>query len=354
MEIRFKDAKLECRENGELKVGGYINVTERDSEILFSQKREKWFVEKMQKGVFQRALEKASEVPLLFQHDWEKRLASTLDQSLKLKEDNIGLRFDATINNPEVYDLVQKGELNSCSFGFIVRNQSFEPVDSKLEKRYVTDIELLEVSLVNKPAYVGSLAEVRAYEEALAEEENKKKKKDDKDTSEENPNGKKDEKEVKDKEQDKEKPVGTKDNKKDDKPKDDKKEKSDNNKGKSDKISQDNFKKESEDKSDKKDESEDKKKKDEKREDDNSISYKDEELKRAISEILDKVIEEKNLALTRKESEEQFLQESIQKEKQFSNEIVSELEGEAMRCSGDVVQLRLDLLKLKNVKKEYK
>lgn len=36
MEYRLKDVSLTCEE-GELRVGGYINVTERESEILFSK-----------------------------------------------------------------------------------------------------------------------------------------------------------------------------------------------------------------------------------------------------------------------------------------------------------------------------
>ena len=45
MEIRFKALEAECRNDGSFKIGGYVNVTERESELLYSGKRGKWFNE---------------------------------------------------------------------------------------------------------------------------------------------------------------------------------------------------------------------------------------------------------------------------------------------------------------------
>lgn len=170
MEYRIKDVNLQAEDDGLMKVGGYINVTERESEMLYSKRKRKWFKEVMKRGVFQRAIEKAREIPLLFEHNWEKRLATTGDSTLTLKEDNVGLKFEAIIEDRSVYEQVKSGAINSCSFGFRALEEAVEPIDSRLERRFVSDIELLEVSLVSNPAYVGSLAEVRAYEEETAEE----------------------------------------------------------------------------------------------------------------------------------------------------------------------------------------
>lgn len=170
MEFRIKDVQLQANDNGELKIGGYINVTERPSEMLFNRRNGKWFTEVMKKGVFQRAIDNATGIPLLFEHNWQKQLASTIDGNLALREDNIGLRFDAVIKDEAVYEQVSAGLINSCSFGFRAITDEIEPVNAKLEKRFVTEIELLEVSLVKNPAYVGSLCESRALEEELQEE----------------------------------------------------------------------------------------------------------------------------------------------------------------------------------------
>lgn len=171
MEIRIKDVSLLAEDDDLMKVGGYINVTERESEMLYSKKRGKWFKEIMKRGVFQRAIEKAKEIPLLFEHDWNKALANTRSNTLILKEDNVGLKFEAIIEDRSIYDQVKAGIINSCSFGFRALDEAIEPINSRLEKRMVSNIELLEVSLVKNPAYVGSLAEVRAYEEEVAKED---------------------------------------------------------------------------------------------------------------------------------------------------------------------------------------
>lgn len=168
MEFRIKDCQLKAEENGSLKVGGYVNVTERESEMLYNKKNGKWFREIMKKGVFQQAIERAGRnIPLLFEHDWNKQLASIEEGSLSLREDNVGLRFDAIIEDESVYQQVKAGIINSCSFGFRALTEEIKSVNSKLEKRFISEIELMEVSLVKNPAYVGSLCEARSYEEEI-------------------------------------------------------------------------------------------------------------------------------------------------------------------------------------------
>ncbi|MFR2314914.1 HK97 family phage prohead protease [Terrisporobacter sp.] len=167
MEFRIKDVNLEVDTRGIQRIGGYINVTERESEMLFSQQRGKWFKETMQKGVFQRSIAKSQSIPLLLEHDWDKEIANTTNGTLELREDNIGLRFDATIDDSQLYEEIRSGKINSCSFGFKVNDQEYQEVNSRLEKRYVKDITLLECSLVKNPAYVGSLVESRNLENAL-------------------------------------------------------------------------------------------------------------------------------------------------------------------------------------------
>lgn len=169
MEFRIKDVQLDHTEDR--KIGGYVNVTERESETLYSQQRGKWFKEVMKKGVFERALAKNQSIPCLLEHNWDKELAHTSKGTLELREDNIGLRFDAIITDDEVYEQIRSGAINSCSFGFTVEEQDFENVNSRFEKRYVHEINLKEISLVKNPAYVGSLVESRNLEMALREDE---------------------------------------------------------------------------------------------------------------------------------------------------------------------------------------
>lgn len=166
-EYRIKDMELQNNEDGSYKIGGYINVTNRESETLYNKKNSKYFKEIMTSGVFEDALERAEEIPLLLEHNWDEKLASTSLGDLKLREDNIGLRFEATIKDESLYQKIKAGIINSCSFGFKVLRERVECINSKLDRRFVDAIELLEVSLVKNPAYVGSLCESRSYEDEL-------------------------------------------------------------------------------------------------------------------------------------------------------------------------------------------
>lgn len=171
MEIRLRDVMISADDLENRKIGGYINVTNRESEVLYSKRRGMYFKEIMQPGVFQDAIANNKNIPLLLEHDYGKQLADLRSGTLELREDNIGLRFDAVITDDEVYNRVKDGKINSCSFGFSVLEDSYEPINSKLEKRFVKKIRLDEVSLVENPAYIGSLCETRALEEELRQEE---------------------------------------------------------------------------------------------------------------------------------------------------------------------------------------
>lgn len=169
MEIRLKDIQLDYNLE-KRKLGGYINVVERPSETLFSQQRGKWFKETIKAGTFTRALQKNNSIPMLLEHDWDRQIAHTANGTLELREDAIGLRFDAVVDE-ETFNEIQQRNITSCSFGFNVNEQQFESVNPKMEKRYISNIDLFEVSLVANPAYVGSLVEQRNMEQALEDME---------------------------------------------------------------------------------------------------------------------------------------------------------------------------------------
>lgn len=168
-EFRIKGTELRTVEGDILNIEGYVNAVGRESELLYSRKRNKWFKEIMEPGVFKRALENNVDIPMLLEHDYDKQIASTSNGTLELTEDSIGLKFKATIQDQELYSSIKNGEINSCSFGFVCEDAEYEFVNNKEEKRYVKDIQLLEVSLVKNPAYIGSLVEARNMEMELQE-----------------------------------------------------------------------------------------------------------------------------------------------------------------------------------------
>lgn len=151
--------KIEIRENG-LNLEGYINVSERPSKPL--RDSEGQFIEVVREGVMGRAIQRRN-IKLLFNHDWNRVLGDT-NSNLQLQEDSIGLRFRAFITDSEVIEKAKKGLLKGCSFGFRALKQSKENING-ICKRYLEDIELFEVSILDRePAYSGCLAEIRSLE----------------------------------------------------------------------------------------------------------------------------------------------------------------------------------------------
>ena len=115
-------------------------------------------------GAFQRAIDRADEVKILLNHDYSRDLGST-KTNLKLYEDNIGLRAIAEITDAEVIQKAKEGKLRGWSFGFIERAAKEEELESGMKRRFVEDMDLKEVSIVDLqkiPCYAATSIEMRA------------------------------------------------------------------------------------------------------------------------------------------------------------------------------------------------
>ena len=151
--------------NDSVFITGYVNSVERLSkpirETLHGKVRT--FLERIRAGVFRDALKRNDEVLVLLNHDYNKVLASTKDSTAVLEEDNIGLRAEITITDPEVVQKAREGKLTGWSFGFIANDDELSS-EGKDEIRTVTSMELREVSILDDtkaPAYYGTLIETR-------------------------------------------------------------------------------------------------------------------------------------------------------------------------------------------------
>ena len=155
----MKVLRLEIR-NDSVIIDGYVNAVGRDSKVIRTPGKN--FVEQVVPGTFKRALEKANSVPILFNHNKNRQLGSTVTGEVQLKEDNIGLRAHAIITDAEVVEKAKKGELRGWSFGFYNVLDEWESYKDGVERRYLKEIELEEVSLLSvTPAYYGTSVEAR-------------------------------------------------------------------------------------------------------------------------------------------------------------------------------------------------
>lgn len=155
---------IEIREDS-VRITGYVNAVERLSKPITEKLHGKvrTFLERIKAGVFRKALKKNDNVLVLLNHDKNRVLANTKDNTARLIEDNIGLRADVTIYDKEVVDKARNNRLVGWSFGFHPNSDEMGS-DGKNEVRTVTDLDLSEVSILDdskEPAYYGTSIESR-------------------------------------------------------------------------------------------------------------------------------------------------------------------------------------------------
>lgn len=124
-----------------------------------------------------KALDKTDmkDVRLFVNHDMSKiALARSKNGkgTMSFEVDDSGVHMRAVLdveNNAEaraLYGAIQRGDLDGMSFGFRIRGQEWEDLDSDLPIRTITDISIIhEVSAVNFPAYPQTSINARSTEE---------------------------------------------------------------------------------------------------------------------------------------------------------------------------------------------
>lgn len=158
--------QVEIRNNN-VTITGYVNIPERKSRVMPSIRGK--FTESINGGVFQRALDKADEVKLLFNHRNDRELGST-KTNLVLKEDEIGLHATASINDEEVRQLAIDNKLTGWSFGFVSKSDKWIDGEDGIQHRTIDDLDLLEVSILSStPAYYATKVEARSAEVTVIE-----------------------------------------------------------------------------------------------------------------------------------------------------------------------------------------
>ena len=161
--------RIEIR-NDSVIIDGYVNAVARDSRLIPSVKGK--FKEQIVPKAFQRALEKTENVDILLNHDKKRKLGSISQGNLELFEDNIGLRAIATITDSEVIEKARNKQLRGWSFGFYADKDRWEDIEDGIQRRYVEELELTEVSIIDNtklPAYSATSIETRADKELLNE-----------------------------------------------------------------------------------------------------------------------------------------------------------------------------------------
>jgi hypothetical protein len=155
LETREFEISLELREDGDqMTLTGYAALFNSRSENLGG------FTEVIAPGAFSRSLKSRNDIKLLWNHDTSAVLGSTRSGTLKLVEDERGLRVEASLPNTthgrDARELVKRGDVTGFSFGFTIPGRGGDEWNAEGTERTLKSVRLHEVSLTPFPAYTAT------------------------------------------------------------------------------------------------------------------------------------------------------------------------------------------------------
>jgi HK97 family phage prohead protease len=163
-EFRIFTFKPEVRSADSPQISGYAAVFNTTADLGM-------FRERIKPGAFTRAIQESQDVRCLFNHDADYVLGRTKSGTLRLSEDDQGLRFECDMPNTQmgrdVREMILRGDVDQCSFGFVVTKENVSYNQDGTVDREIQDVDLFDVSPVTYPAYTETSVEARSRDEAL-------------------------------------------------------------------------------------------------------------------------------------------------------------------------------------------
>ena len=148
-------------DGAELRFEGYAAMFNSPSEDLGG------FIEQIAPGAFADAIAN-DDVRALFNHDPNYVLGRNKAGTLKLTEDEKGLRFDLTAPDigwaRDLHASVKRGDIDQCSFAFGVEAEEWARGErGEPDQRTLKKVRLYDVSIVTYPAYQATSVSARSY-----------------------------------------------------------------------------------------------------------------------------------------------------------------------------------------------
>lgn len=156
---RTFNSSLEIREEQEeMIIQGYFAVFNTETKLYGN------VYESIDEKAFDYSI--GGDVRALIDHDTAKVLGRTKAGTLELKTDKKGLFGTIKINPKDteavnLYERVKRGDVNQCSFGFVITDESAEYGEDGTTHFVIKDLVLFEVSICTFPAYEDTAVEAR-------------------------------------------------------------------------------------------------------------------------------------------------------------------------------------------------
>lgn len=125
------------------------------------------WTESIKPGAFTRTLQSSEHVLALYDHDQKSVLGRVGSGTLRLKEDERGLRFQIDLPQTQVAKdlvyLIDRRDVNGASFAFSVPQggDNWTTLHDK-PHRQLLDVDLHEITVTANPAYVSTTIDARA------------------------------------------------------------------------------------------------------------------------------------------------------------------------------------------------
>lgn len=153
--------------DGTITVEGYAALFDKPTDIGGV------FTEVISRGAFKSALDRRDDVEFLINHGGLPLARSTAG-NLTMIEDNVGLKIRAQLDpaDPDVQRIVPKmraGMLDQMSFAFRALDQVWDTPGDGQDIRRIKDVQLFDVSIVNRGAYPETSIALRSRDDAKAE-----------------------------------------------------------------------------------------------------------------------------------------------------------------------------------------
>lgn len=164
LERRFTDRAAELRANAgnDRTIGGYASVFNRPSSDLGG------FTEVVDQRAFNKS--KGDGYPGVmarYNHSDMMLLGTTASGTLRLAIDAEGLSYSVDVPQArqDVYELVQRGDIQKSSFAFRTVEDDWSMSDSGFPMRTLVQVQLVDVAPVNTPAYPDASVGLRSLAE---------------------------------------------------------------------------------------------------------------------------------------------------------------------------------------------
>lgn len=144
--------------NAENVIEGYFALYEQETELFPNT------YEIISRGAFDNTIK--NDVRALWNHNTQYVLGRSKNGSLQLRADEKGLfgtiKLPKTQYAEDLYELVKRGDIDQCSFGFNILDEDLEELANGGYRWRMKDVDLHEISVVTFPAYENTTVQARS------------------------------------------------------------------------------------------------------------------------------------------------------------------------------------------------